>query len=91
MMIHFEFSSYFSEYLGEKVHSIELAQNEAALELVLDAFFKQYPAHESVFKQHFYREGKMFALFVCCGNILQPNSVLKDGDRVKVVTPVSGG
>jgi molybdopterin converting factor small subunit len=91
MMIHFEFASYFSQYLGEKVHSIELVQNEATLEQVLDVFFNQHPAYEDVFKQHFYREGKMFALFVCCGNILQPDSVLKDGDRVKVVTPVSGG
>jgi hypothetical protein len=53
MMIHFEFASYFSQYLGEKVHSIELAQNEAALEQVLDAFFKQHPAHERCFQAAF--------------------------------------
>jgi molybdopterin converting factor small subunit len=91
MMVHLEFASYFSQYLEEKVLAVDLPQDEATLDQVLEAFFKQFPSSERVFRQHFYHEGKIFALFVCCGDILRPASIVKDGDRIKVVSPISGG
>jgi molybdopterin converting factor small subunit len=91
MIVHLEFVSYFAQYLDEKIQAVDLPQSEATLEAVLEAFFKQFPSSDSVFKQHFNREGKVFALFVCCGDILRPESILKDGDRIKVVSPISGG
>lgn len=91
MIVRLEFVSYFSQYLDAEVLEVDLTPDEATLDQVLEAFFQQFPSSESIFKEHFYREGKVFALFVCCGDILRTASILKDGDRIKVVSPISGG
>jgi molybdopterin converting factor small subunit len=91
MVIYFEMASYYSQYLGEKQLSLNLPQDEATLEQVIEAFLGSNPNYKEIFKQHFYKDDKIFALFVCCGKILKPESILKDGDQIKVVSPISGG
>lgn len=71
--------------------TLKLSPSEATLEQVMAALFSQYPRYEKVFRKHFYREGKLFALFICRGMILQSDSILKDGDLIKIVSPISGG
>ncbi len=92
MNLRFEFASYFRKIAGTGQFTVNLEGQAADLDEAITALFVTHPdLFEVLKKKGFLRDGKLVAMFVVEGNLLQQESVLQDGAIIKVMAPICGG
>ena len=92
MILQFEFASYFGKNVGTGPFWVNLEGQAANLDQALAALFDTHlELSEGLKKKGYLKDGKLVAMYVVDGNLLQEGSLLQDGAIIKVMAPICGG
>lgn len=92
MVIHFDFASGFANILGQASVDLQLTADEVRLGDALASLLAQYPHWRVLLeKNHYCEDGKLKAMYVCEQNIVNNDTVISDGSRIRILMPICGG
>jgi hypothetical protein len=92
MILHFEFASHFRKSTDPGPYEVILESQSANLDEAVAGLFKMQPVlAEKLARMDCLKDGKLVAMFVADGNLLQPESVVPDGATIRVLAPICGG
>ncbi len=92
MILQFEFTSYFRKNVGPGQYTVNLLGQTINLEEAIAALSTTHKELWEVLQEKgFLKDGKLVAMFVVNGNLLQQESMLQDGAVIKVMAPICGG
>ena len=92
MELQFEFASYFSSMIGGREYLVTTNGKETTLGEAFGVLLEQYPDLEDTLRtKNVIVDGKVSAIFVVNGNLLQDEAALSDGNTIRVMAPICGG
>jgi len=92
LKVHFVFSSYFKTGSALEGIPVVVDGDMATLADALDLLFAQNTElHDKFNKMKLTIDGKLTAMYVLDGNLIQPETSLPDGGTIKVMAPICGG